>query len=129
MPKSLDPAKARYVDLVTYRKTGVEVHTPVWIAPLDGRHYVFSEAKAGKVKRLKNNPAVKITLCDVRGKLLSEEWLTGEAQVVTDPDLVTRVYQSFTAKYGWIMRATNLLAKLSGRFERRAMIEINLTAN
>lgn len=127
MAKAFDPAKARYADLVTYRKTGIEVHTPVWIAPLDGKHYVFSEAKAGKVKRLKNNPAVKITLCDVRGKLLSDEWLKGEARVVKDPELIMRVYQSFTAKYGWIMGVTNLLAKLSGRFDRRAIIEITLT--
>jgi PPOX class probable F420-dependent enzyme len=125
--RKFDPAAANYVDLVTFRKTGVEVHTPVWIAPYDGKHYVFSEAKAGKVKRLKNNPAVKIALCDVRGKLLNEQWLLGEARVVTQPELVKQAYRSFTNKYGWIMRLTNLLSKMTGRYHRRTMIEIELT--
>ena len=75
---SFDPATAKYVSLVTFRKTGVEVRTPVWIAPLNGKHYVFSEANAGKVKRLRNNPAIKMALCNVRGKILLDEWLDGK---------------------------------------------------
>jgi len=124
--QSFDPAKATYVSLVTYRKNGVEVKTPVWIAPLDGKHYVFSEAKAGKVKRLRNNSAVKIALCDVKGKLLGSEWLEGNAKTVDDPILLLGVYKSFTKKYGWIMRITNVLARLAGRYDKRAIIEIVL---
>lgn len=122
-----DPASAPYVNLVTYRKTGVEVRTPVWVAPLDGKHYVFSEAKAGKVKRLKNNSAIKIALCDMRGKILDEDWLEGSAIVIGDQDLIDRAYQSFTQKYGWQMRITNFLSRLSGRYHQRAMIEITLS--
>ena len=121
-----DPAKAKYVSLVTFRKSGVEVRTPVWIAPFNGKHYVFSEAKAGKVKRLRNNPAIKMALCDVRGKILEDTWLKGEAVIVDDADLVKGAYQSFDNKYGLIMRLTNFLSKLSGRYDQRAILEITL---
>jgi PPOX class probable F420-dependent enzyme len=124
---SFDPAKATYVSLITYRKTGAEVKTPVWVAPLRGKHYVFSEAKAGKVKRLRNNSAIKIALCDARGKLLGNEWLEGNAKITDDPKLLMDVYKSFSKKYGWIMRITNVLAKLAGRYDKRAMIEIVLS--
>jgi hypothetical protein len=123
---NFDPASATYVSLVTFRKTGVEVATPVWIAPLNGKHYVFSEANAGKMKRLRNNPAVKLTRCDIRGKLLSDQWQSGTAQIVQDPKLLEQVYASFTKKYGWQMRLTNFLSRLSGRYNKRAMIEITL---
>jgi len=126
--QSFDPATATYVSLITYRKTGAEVKTPVWIAPLDGKHYVFSEAKAGKVKRLRNNSAVKIALCDMKGKLLGNEWLEGKATTTDDPKLLLDVYASFTKKYGWIMRITNVLARLAGRYDKRAMIEIMLSS-
>lgn len=124
--KPFDVSRATYVNLVTYRKTGTEVRTPVWIAPLNGKHYVFSESKAGKVKRVKNNASIKIALCDVRGKLLSDDWLAGEATLIDEPKLITAVYQSFTRKYGLIMRATNFLARLTGRYHKRAILEITL---
>ena len=47
--------KAPYVSLATFRRSGDAVRTPVWMAPADGAHYVFSAGNAGKVKRLKNS--------------------------------------------------------------------------
>lgn len=117
---------AKYVSLVTYRKTGAEVRTPVWIAPYDGKHYVFSEAKAGKMKRLNNNGSVKLALCDMRGAILDDTWVEGQATVVDDATLLKNVYGSFTQKYGWVMRVTDFFSKLSGKYNQRAMIEITL---
>ena len=122
-----DPAKAKYISLVTFRKTGAEVRTPVWLAPMEGKHYVFSEQKAGKMKRLKNNPAIRMALCDVRGKILDETWLDGEARVIEDRDKIKQVYQCFNRKYGFVMRITDLMSKLSGRYHQRAILEISLS--
>jgi hypothetical protein len=44
-----EPATEKYVNLATYRRNGVEVKTPVWIAELAGRYYVFSAGDAGKI--------------------------------------------------------------------------------
>jgi PPOX class probable F420-dependent enzyme len=60
-------AGANYLNLETFRKTGVGVRTPVWFAQ-DVSHstpsitvfYIYSEAGAGKVKRIRNNPRVRV---------------------------------------------------------------------
>lgn len=58
----------KYIDLVTFRKTGVGVHTPVWFAEEDGRLYIFTNPRAGKVKRIRNNPRVELAPSTMRGK-------------------------------------------------------------
>jgi hypothetical protein len=56
--------------LVTYRRSGKAVATPVWAAEADGRLYVRSERTAGKIKRLRRDPRVLVAPCTVRGKPL-----------------------------------------------------------
>ena len=46
---------AQYVALTTYRRDGTPVTTPVWAAAEGTSLYLFSNAKAGKVKRLRNS--------------------------------------------------------------------------
>ncbi len=67
-----DPAAEKYVSLATYRRNGVEVKTPVWIAEKGGLYYVFSAGDAGKVKRIRATPRVRLAACDVRGNLRSD---------------------------------------------------------
>ena len=54
--------QAKYVNLGTWRKSGVCVNTPVWGAPLNGAMYAFSELKAGKVKRLRNSARSRLAV-------------------------------------------------------------------
>jgi PPOX class probable F420-dependent enzyme len=122
-----DPAKEIYINLATYRKTGVSVNTPVWVAAHEGNYYVFSEAKAGKVKRLRNNTKIKIAPCDVRGKIHGE-WIEGNARIVVDQLEINAMYPAFTEKYGLQMRLANFLSRLTGRFDKRAIIAFTLTA-
>jgi PPOX class probable F420-dependent enzyme len=56
--------------LVTYRRDGTPVPTPVWAAEADGCLYVRSERASGKVKRLRRDPRILIAPCTVRGKPL-----------------------------------------------------------
>ncbi|MBL4681445.1 MAG: PPOX class F420-dependent oxidoreductase [Pseudomonadales bacterium] len=121
-----DPATTPYVSLVTYRKTGAEVKTPVWIAKNAGAYYVFSEAKAGKVKRIKNNSTVKIAKCDLKGRV-SSDWISGCAQLVTDEKEIAEMYKAFDQKYGWQTRSLNFIAKLTGRIKKRAIIKVKLS--
>jgi PPOX class probable F420-dependent enzyme len=78
------------------------------------------------VKRLRNNGRVSLAVCNYSGKLVAGEILQGHASIVTDPDLIRRVYARFTHKYGWQFRLTNLLSRLAGRINQRAMIEITV---
>ncbi|MGO9899416.1 MAG: PPOX class F420-dependent oxidoreductase [Solirubrobacteraceae bacterium] len=54
--------------LVTFMRSGEPVPTPVWFGLHSGRVYVESLADAGKVKRLRHDPRVRIAPCTARGK-------------------------------------------------------------
>jgi uncharacterized protein len=123
----VDPATEKYVSLATYRCNAVEVKTPVWIAQVAGRYYVFSAGDAGKVKRIRATPRVRLAACDVRGNLRSA-WIEARARIVSDPVLIAEVRKSLQRKYGFLMRVTDLMATITGRIRRRAYIEIELRA-
>jgi uncharacterized protein len=57
-----------YCLLATYKRNGDVVPTPVWFGLADGHVYVQTEASAAKVRRIRNNPNVRIAPCTVRGK-------------------------------------------------------------
>ena len=118
---------ARYVSLRTYRKSGVAVDTPVWCAGDENeRLYVFSAGNAGKVKRLRNNHAAQLAVCDFGGKLL-DDWVDARAEVVDDAAELAVALAALRNKYGWSMKLADLGAKLTGKFNRRAYIRIALT--
>jgi hypothetical protein len=71
----------KYVSLETFRKAGVGVKTPVWFVLHDEALYLYTEASSGKVKRIKNNPRVRVALCTVRGRVLGP-WFEGTASFV-----------------------------------------------
>lgn len=92
-------AKQAYVSLETYRKNGAAVATPVWFAESEpGVFYAYSEAAAGKVKRIRNNPNVRIAPCTFRGRVTGE-WVAGRARIVEDAESVARGQQLLRRKY------------------------------
>ena len=64
-----DIERGQYVSLVSFRRDGTGVATPVWHAVYDGEIFVVSEERAWKVKRIRNNPQVTLTVCDFRGRI------------------------------------------------------------
>jgi len=116
---------ARYFNLATFRKSGAAVATPVWFAPgaEAGVYFVFSAGDAGKVKRLRHTPAARVAACDVRGKLLGD-WQSARAEVVTDQVEIASALAALRRKYGMLMWLTDCLARLSGRFGKRAYIRV-----
>ena len=97
-------ARAKYLNLETFRKTGVGVCTPVWFAqdlchstPSATVFYVYSEAGAGKVKRIRNNPKVRIAPCTMRGNLQgawvdARVYIAEGEQAVHAQDLLRKKY-------------------------------------
>ena len=61
--------RSRYVSLTTYRKDGTEVATPVWHVVDGDELFVVSDADAWKVKRIRNDSRVLVTVCDIRGRI------------------------------------------------------------
>ncbi len=120
-----DPfAGERYLNLETYRRTGAAVATPVWFAQDGARLYVYSLAEAGKVKRIRNNAAVRIAPCDIRGRLRGG-WMAARA-VIVDGDEAARGHRLLDEKYGWQKRIGNITSRLLKR--RHAVISIEITA-
>ncbi len=122
----MDPlAGERYLSLATFRKNGRAVETPIWFAHSDGRYYAFSEAKAGKVKRLRNSPRARVAACSARG-VVRGEWMNAEAQIIHDEEVQRTAYKALRAKYGAQMWITDFISRLSGRIHKRAVLEISL---
>lgn len=127
-PAPFEPADETYVSLATFRRDGREVRTPVWIAGADGRYYVFSEGAAGKVKRIRATRRVRVAPCNYRGTLRSETWLEGRGRVVQEPEGLRRAYAALHRKYGWQMKLADLFSRLAGRYDKRAVLELELDA-
>ena len=92
-------SSTKYVALVTFRKSGEPVTTPVWFAPVGEAFGVITDNNVGKVKRIRNNPSVTITPCDMRGNHLEgATTLAARARVVSG-DEAKRVRQAIARKY------------------------------
>jgi PPOX class probable F420-dependent enzyme len=80
----------KYLNLETFKKSGEGVKTPVWFAAdpsasldsNDAKLYVYTIGVSGKVKRIRNNPRVKIAPCDMRGRVLGE-WVEARVAILT----------------------------------------------
>jgi len=116
---------ASYVSFATFRKTGVQVATPVWCAGDGDDLFIFSDPEAGKVKRLRNSPRSKLAVCDVRGKVLGP-WSDATAVIISDPALIARALAALRKKYGWQMRLLDMGSKVTGKFHRRTYIQVHI---
>src|SRR5690349_2431338 len=106
--------RSRQVSLTTFRKDGTPVSTPVWHVPLDGELWIVTEASSFKVKRIRNNPAVQVVPCSVRGAVTpGAPTATGTAKLLdaegtsTARQLLARRY--VTSRIGnWLARLLHL---------------------
>jgi hypothetical protein len=112
-----------YLSLETFRRSGAGVKTPVWFAEAGGRLWVFSEADAGKVKRLRSDARARFAACNVRGRVHGP-WHDARARAVAEPAQVAAAYAALRAKYGWQMRAVDFFSRLAGRIGNRAILAI-----
>jgi len=106
-------AGQKYVNVATYRKNGTAVYTPMWFAEEGGELYVYSLANAGKVKRIRNNPRVKIAPCDVRGKPKGA-WIEAEARIV-DRSAAEHGHKLLNKKYGLLKSLGDFFSKIRKR--------------
>ena len=123
MPEEI--ARSKYVSLTTYRKDGTPVVTPVWQATSGGVMYVVSDADAWKVKRIRRDGRVRVTVCDLRGRVkdgaVSAE---GVARVLDEEG--TREARAVVARKYWMSRVGNWLAKAL-RLPKKPVVGILVT--
>lgn len=110
---------ANYISLETFKKNGQGVKTPVWFVLHNGAFYVYTEADSFKVKRIRNNPRVRIARSDIRGNVKGEfqeataSFVEGEERMRADM-LLDRKY--------FLKKIFNFLTKI--KRHKRAMIKI-----
>lgn len=116
-------AGQKYLSLETFRKSGAGVRTPVWFAsepasPGDGTAatlYVYTVQNSGKVKRIRNNPAVRIALCNMRGEVRGA-WMDARAKIVVG-DEAKHATKLLNRKYFPLKQILNFFA-LFGKHKR-----------
>lgn len=63
----------KYALIVTFKRDGEAVPTPVWFGLDDtGRLYFRTGPEVAKLRRIRNNPRVLVAPCTVRGKPLGQ---------------------------------------------------------
>jgi uncharacterized protein len=103
--------RSRYVSLTTYRKDGTPVTTPVWHVPHGAELWIVTEAGSGKVKRIRNNPQVRVVPCSVRGTVAPDApSATGTARLL-DGDGTAQARELLARRYV-MSRAGNWLTRL-----------------
>ena len=115
-------AGEKYLNVETFRKNGAGVATPVWFAENEGILYIYSLANAGKVKRIRNNPRVRVIPCDVRGKPKGE-WVEGRARIL-DASGAEQAHRLLDKKYGLVKKIGGMYSKLMKRERTTIAIEL-----
>jgi len=118
----------KYLNLETFKKDGTGVKTPVWFAAdpsasldsNDAKLFVYTIGVSGKVKRIRNNPRVKVAPCDMRGKVLGE-WVEARPEIVTG-QAAARGMQLLNKKYFPWKQLLGFFASFSRR--ERTVFEI-----
>ena len=117
----------QYINLITYRKSGETVATPVWFVYDNHRLYVGTGRNAGKIKRIRNNPQVQIEACDARGTPLGAR-ITAHARVLA-VDEHARINNLLTQKYGLMKRMIDVISLINGSAKTgRDVVEITVNA-
>lgn len=115
--------KEQYINLETFRKNGVGVKTPVWFVEVNGELCFTTEPQSGKVKRMRNNPAVKIAPCKMDGTVTGE-WLPASIRFMQG-DEIQIVDKQYSKKYG-LMKVLFELPNILSKKPERAFIAISL---
>ncbi|PKO00860.1 MAG: PPOX class F420-dependent oxidoreductase [Chloroflexi bacterium HGW-Chloroflexi-4] len=115
--------KEQYLNLETFRKTDVGVKTPVWFVEFNNELCFTTEPQSGKVKRMHNNPTVKIAPCKMDGTVTGE-WHSGVIRFL-QKDEAQAVEKIYSKKYG-LMKALFDLPNIFKKKPERTFIAIKL---
>jgi PPOX class probable F420-dependent enzyme len=105
-----DMGREEFVSLTTYRRSGVAVSVPVWIAASaddDGALLITTTRRSGKVKRVRHDPRIELRPCARRGEVAADApTVSANAEIVEDPAEVRRLREAIRAKYESRMKLT-----------------------
>lgn len=77
--------KARQIVLVTYKRSGEAMPSPINHGVADGKIYVRTDPSTGKVKRIRNNPRVVVVPSNFRGRPKGQP-VAGSARILPETE-------------------------------------------
>jgi uncharacterized protein len=114
---------AKYALVITFKRSGESVPTPVWFGLGDGKLYFHSEeAGLGKIRRIRNDPRVLVGPCTVRGKPTGP-MVEGRARIVP-PEEEQRAEAAIQSNYGLFRR---IYEHGGGRLADISMVYVEVT--
>jgi PPOX class probable F420-dependent enzyme len=111
----------KYLSLETFKKNGQGVKTPVWFVLHHDAFYAYTEADSWKVKRIRNNPRVRVAVCNMRGNVKGP-WLDGTASLVEGDERLAA--DTLLDRKYFLKVIFNLLVKINRH--KRSMIKIKV---
>ena len=97
-------AGRKYCTVVTYRRNGVPVATPVWFGMAEGRLYFRSLEDSVKLKRIARDGRVLVAPCTARGRPVGAP-VAGRARLLEAGEEAARAERAIQANYGAGRRA------------------------
>jgi hypothetical protein len=113
------------ISLETYRRNGEPVRTPVWFLEEKGVLYVHTDDSTGKVKRIRQNPKVRVAPSYFRGKPKAE-YVDARAELETNPGTVEKNHSQIYKKYGLQGTFTRFLQRFSRSKANDVIIAIHV---
>jgi len=113
-----------FINVETFRKNGQGVKTPVWFVREDNSLYVWTGASSGKIKRIRNNPDVKIAPAKPDGTSLGE-WVPAKASTDDSPEAMQHIIKLMRKKYGFSYTMFQIMGML--RREKYTSLRIQVT--
>ena len=113
---------AKYVSLITFRKSGEPVRSPVWFAQFGenpNSYGVITETNAGKVKRIRANSKIEIQVCDIKGGVEPDaQKFSGVAHLVIGAEAVA-VRKAISKRYGLTYKLFSIYYSVSSLFKKK----------
>ncbi|MFM7650105.1 MAG: PPOX class F420-dependent oxidoreductase [Acidimicrobiaceae bacterium] len=113
---------AKYVSLITFRKSGEPVRSPVWFAQFGDNpnsYGVITETNAGKVKRIRANSKIEVQVCDAKGGVEPDaQKFSGVAHLVTGAEAVA-VRKAISRRYGLTYKLFSIYYSVSSLFKKK----------
>lgn len=113
-------SRSRYVSLTTYRKDGTSVSTPVWHAMDSGELFLSTNPDSWKVKRIRKDARVVVTVCGARGRIAEGAPSAEGTARLLDAEGTDDVRRLLARKY-LTVRLTVVLLRLVRRRPRPAI--------
>lgn len=118
---------ARYVLMRSFRRDGTAVATPFGPMHRDGKIYCYTNARSGKVKRIRRDTRVEVATCTQRGQITGPI-VEGRARLLSGAERAAQAKafdELWLKQFGLMWRIGRAIERLRG--VERAVIEITPT--